>query len=154
MRYALIFLILAGCGSAATAPAPPPPPPAPPPVKQVRHDQLIWIGPNGSAGLYQAGAQWPVGQSRVHVLKLYVDAIATPGQQTPQVVTTAQGADIRLAIEVGGLREWQCSGTAMAQIERDKIRPLLTAGGTVSYLAMPIPQRWHPSRRPTPSPTW
>lgn len=137
MRPALTFLILAGCGSVSTAP--PPPPPGPPPGKLVRHDQYLWIGPNGSAGLYGAGAQWPEGQSRVHVLKLYVDAIATPGQQTPQVVATAQSADIHLAIEVGGLREWQCSGTAMAQIERDKIRPLVAAGGTVGYLAMDSP---------------
>lgn len=135
MRHALVYLLLVSCGSAATAPTPP----APPPAKQVRHDQLIWIGPNGSSGLYGSAANWGEGQSRVHVLKIYVDRIATPAQQTPQVVATAQSAQILLAVEVGGLRGWQCSGAMMAQIEQDKIRPLLSAGGTVSYLAMDSP---------------
>jgi hypothetical protein len=112
------------------------------PSKTRRYDQALWIGPNPAqwSDLYAPRAMWPTVQSRTHVVKLYVDDINEAAPDALQdVVRTLNAAHIAAAVEVGGLRDWDCDGGSLAAIEIAKLDKLVAAGAAVSFLAMDSP---------------
>ena len=112
------------------------------PAKPQRHGQILWTGPSPSrwGELYSPTAQWPSVQGRSHVVKLYIDDIYPASTQSlSAVVATLNRAHIAIAVEVGGLRDWNCSGTSLAATELAGLNRLVAAGGAISFLAMDAP---------------
>jgi hypothetical protein len=109
-------------------------------AKPISNGELIWLGPNLWAGLFGADAGWPNVQARAHVVKLYVDDInGASGGELVAAVTTLNEAHIAVAVEVGGLRDWECDGARLAVIEQAKIAKFVGAGGAISFLDMDSP---------------
>ena len=112
------------------------------PAKPQRHGEVLWTGPsfNRWSELYTPGAVWPSVQARTHVVKLYIDDIYSASTQSlQQVISTLNAAHIAVAVELGGLRDWDCSGADLARIELNGLNKLVAAGGAISFLAMDSP---------------
>ena len=111
-------------------------------AKPQRHGQILWTGPNFNrwADLYSPAASWPSVQGRSHVVKLYIDDIyPASAQSLAAVVATLDQAHIGIAVEVGGLRDWDCSGSSLAATEWAGLNRLVGAGGAISFLALDSP---------------
>jgi len=109
-------------------------------AKPMTNGEQIWLGPNSWTGLYGGTTSWPAVQARTHVVKLYVDAVA--GAFPPDLisaVTTLNHGHLATAIEVGGVRDWNCSGASMASVEKAKLFHFVDEGGVVSFLDMDSP---------------
>ena len=109
-------------------------------AKAITNGDLIWLGPNTWKGLFATDSAWSQVQARTHVVKLYVDDVngAFPAALAAAVATLNQ-AHIAVAVEVGGVRDWNCSGEALATIESEKIAKFIDAGGAVSFLDLDSP---------------
>jgi hypothetical protein len=74
------------------------------------------------------------------VVKLYIDDIYPATTQSLQhVIGTLNAAHIAVAVELGGLRDWDCSGADLARIELNGLNKFVAAGGAISFLAMDSP---------------
>jgi hypothetical protein len=112
------------------------------PAKPQRHGETLWAGPspNRWSELYAPGAVWQSVQARTHVVKLYIDDIYPATTQSLQhVIGTLNAAHIAVAVELGGLRDWDCSGADLARIELNGLNKFVAAGGAISFLAMDSP---------------
>jgi hypothetical protein len=97
--------------------------------------------------------QWNRTAQSVDTVKLYIDAIpATPIAQLRALVTTLNGLNIKIAVEMAGLADWHAGdGNQAAELsfqdEWLKVQPLVLpvaqggAGGTLSYVEFDGPVR-------------
>ena len=123
-----------------------------PPTEQTREEaslkpfdgQQIWIAPNLVAQDYDKiflpGAEWSSVKRKTHVFKFYIDNLQKKNEATLRnIVTSLNDAQIAIGVEAGGVRDWQCSGALMAEIEHAKMAPLLNAGGNIHFIVMDSP---------------
>ncbi len=122
--------------------------------------RLVWFAPNMDAGgpdtwpsgvlrfsppedarkLFEPGAPWPSGRAGIQVFKFYIDVLGgLYNLPVSQAIQALKDANIAIAVEAGGLRDWECSGARMAQIELAKMAPITRAGAQLSYLHLDSP---------------
>lgn len=115
-------------------------------------DRLIWFAPNMDGGsadfvppqdarkLFEQGAPWPTAKAGIQVFKFYIGVVGgLHNLPVSQAVQALKAANIAIAVEAGGLRDWECSGANMAQIELRTLSAIVQAGGQLSYLALDSP---------------
>jgi hypothetical protein len=124
--------------------------PAPTPIPS----DLVWFAPNmGSrdyAELFTKPEQWSVARSRIDVFKFYTQNVleypcAICGDNTLDTFVEAGAFQkltewgIAIAVEVGAVKEWGCTGQEEFRVAKEVIRNVQAHGGTVSLLAMDEP---------------
>ena len=123
-----------------------------PPAEQMREEALlkpldgqqIWIAPNIAArdynNIFLPYAKWPSVKGKAHVFKFYIDDLQKKNEAVLRnIITALKDAQIAIGVEAGGVRNWQCSGAIMAEIEYAKMAPLLNAGGNINFIVMDGP---------------
>jgi len=115
-------------------------------------DRLVWFAPNMAGDtsdfvppedarkLFESNAPWPTAKAGIQVFKFYIGVVG--GRRNLPIVQAVQAlkaANIAIAVEAGGLRDWECSGANMAQIELRTLSAIVQAAGQLSYLALDSP---------------
>lgn len=135
-------------GPAGTPDATPPPPPGPtqPPPSLLPHpfgDIQLWSHPNQlMSHLISHPTAWAEVAQSVEVFGMFVGAVNS--QAAPVGAFTADLAPLAMtgravALEVGGLRPFACTGLQSANGDEKAIRQVEAAGFTVLYLRMDNP---------------
>jgi hypothetical protein len=115
---------------------------------------LVWFAPNmGSndyAALFTKTEDWGTARSKIDVFKFYtqniLDAPCTIcANNTLSKLANAHAfqvlaqEDIAIAVEVGAVKEWGCTGDVTYGVAQTVIRNIQAQGGTVAFLAMDEP---------------
>ncbi|HET7009178.1 MAG TPA: hypothetical protein VFI11_00260 [Anaerolineales bacterium] len=124
--------------------------PAPTPIPS----ELVWFGPNmGSsdfADLFAEPEEWSEARSRIDVFKfhsqnlLYNDC-AICGDNNLSAFVPVQAFErltewgVATAIDVGAVKEWDCTGAQEVRVARTVVENVQSHGGTVTFLVMDEP---------------
>jgi len=110
------------------------------PAKPHPRDELLWMLPNRWSELFTRPEEWTGVQGRLHVAKLYIGWIDTASTATLRgAVDVMEANHIAAAVELGGLRDWECSGSRIAAIELAALEKLTAAGGALSFVLLDDP---------------
>jgi hypothetical protein len=104
----------------------------------VTSDGRAFLPPEDARKLFEPGAPWPTAEAAIQVFEFYVGNVAgIYDLPIAQAVQALKEANIAIAVEVGGQREWwSCKGERMAQVELEQLAPIRRAGGQIRYLAL------------------
>lgn len=115
---------------------------------------LVWFGPNmGSRDypeLFTKPEQWSKARSRIDVFKFYTQNVleypcAICGDNTLDAFVEAQAFrrltdwGIAIAVEVGAVKEWGCTGKEEFRVAKETIQNIRANGGIVTFLDMDEP---------------
>jgi hypothetical protein len=162
LLFTLILSLLVGilaCNLGFPAPATEVPPTltptrTPPPAPTQVPSELVWFAPNmGSrdyTDLFTQPEAWASARSHVDVFKFYTHNLDNEpcdicGDNYIQPLVDARAfqrlADwgMGIAIEIGAVKEWGCSGEMEYQTARFVVQNVQRSGGVVGFLAMDEP---------------
>ncbi len=115
---------------------------------------LVWFAPNmGSRDypeLFTKPEDWPVARSRVNVFKFYTQNVldypcVICGNNTLDAFVEVQAFQkltdwgIAIAVEVGAVKEWGCTGKEEFRVAKETIQNIKANGGIVTFLDMDEP---------------
>ena len=93
--------------------------------------------------VFNVDAPWQSVKEKTHVFKFFGKTLLDEPEGTKKAVQFLNKAGIAIAVELGGLRDWECHGATMAEIELGFLTPLKTAldefGGELSYIDLDDP---------------
>lgn len=117
-------------------------------------DELVWFAPNMGSGdytdLFTRLDDWAEARSAIDVFKFYAqNALEHPceicGDNTLDAFVSVDAfgqlaeTDTRIALEVGAVKEWGCTGHREAEVALEAIGNVERHGGSVDLLAMDEP---------------
>lgn len=124
------------------------------PVPTPMPSDLVWFAPNmGSRDypeLFTKPEQWSVARSRINVFKFYTQNVLNSpcpicGDNTLNTFVDVQAFQkltdwgIAIAVEVGAVKEWGCTGVEEFRVAKTVIQNIQTNGGVVTFLDMDEP---------------
>lgn len=98
-----------------------------------------YVPPEDSGDIFLSNSLPELAQEGLDVFKFYIGNLYDDSFPLNEAVKTLNQSKIAIAIEAGGLRDWDCSGRNLALEEMQAFRRIKEAGGTVEYIALDSP---------------
>ena len=102
----IAFLIIMGCSDVSEENNPQPSAVDPLEVEDIDQGPEVWMT-HSSPWILGTSQEWPIVQTNLDVLKIYIDNIADADiNELRNLVETLEAHEIKIAIELGGLVDW------------------------------------------------